>query len=103
MLLRLVIRSVCVGIGGTSSPSERAIQRITETLLRDRTMKKPMQVAGCVVWLLSRSCVGFGVEAWVIGVCKTAEERQLDMHLSGSKSVATTLDRHVCDGAVLSL
>ena len=74
MLLRLVIRSVCIGIGGTSSPSERAIQRITETLLRDKAMKKPMQVAGCVVRLMRRSCVGFRAEAWVIGICKAAEE-----------------------------
>lgn len=45
----VVLRWICVGIGGASSPSERAIRSVAETLVRDKTLKKPMQLAGCVV------------------------------------------------------
>lgn len=48
-IIQLVIKTVCFGIGGSINPSEKAIQRIAHTIQENKGMKKPMQVAGCVV------------------------------------------------------
>ena len=56
---RAVLRTVCAGIGGAAVPSEKALRRVASTIQRERGLKKPMQVAGCVVAadsLLNRRC-----------------------------------------------
>ena len=45
----VVLRTACAGIGGSVTPSEKALHRVTDTIRQERGMKKPMQVAGCVV------------------------------------------------------
>lgn len=50
----VVLRTVCAGIGGAAVPSEKALRRVASTIRRERGLKKPMQVAGCVVEAISR-------------------------------------------------
>lgn len=50
----VVLRAVCAGIGGAAVPSEKALRRVASTIRRERGLKKPMQVAGCVVEAISR-------------------------------------------------
>ena len=45
----IVLKRVCFGIGGSLYPSENAILRITQCIRETERLKKPMQVAGCVV------------------------------------------------------
>ena len=45
----IVLKKVCFGIGGSMNASENAIQRIAQSIQSGVGLKKPMQVAGCVV------------------------------------------------------
>ncbi|KAK8831216.1 hypothetical protein WA577_003386 [Blastocystis sp. JDR] len=87
-----ILRTVCAGIGGAAVPSEKALRRVASTIRRERGLKKPMQVAGCVVCELKAGASVYAKkEKKGVWLCVCLDRNQLPQRCVDTHAVALPL------------